>query len=142
MKPRLIVGVIAIVAFTSLLLYNFGNSIITYTTFVEAEGRKSSNIHVVGAWAKQEPAGFSMETRTFSFHMTDEAGNTRRVVYGNAKPSNFDQADKIVVIGEMRGEVFYAHDMLLKCPSKYNDGREPEFEKAEHDSAVSTVSAQ
>src|SRR5690606_9320570 len=122
--PRLIVGVIAIVAFTSLLLYNFGNSISTYTHFEEAAGRKSSNIHVVGMWDKAQPSGFSMDSRTFSFFMTDEVGNTRRVVYGNAKPSNFDQADKIVVIGEMRDDVFYAHDMLLKCPSKYNDGRE------------------
>ena len=65
--------------------------------------------------------------------MKDEKGNTRRVIYGQAKPSNFDQADQLVVIGEMRNDIFYAHDMLLKCPSKYNDGREVEFERAVHE---------
>lgn len=132
MKPRLILGIVAITLFTSLLLYNFGNSISTYTDFESATGRTSTNIHVVGQWDKTQPAAFSVESKSFSFFMTDEKGNTRRVIYGQAKPSNFDQADKLVVIGEMRNDVFYAHDMLLKCPSKYNDGREAEFERAVH----------
>lgn len=135
MKPRLLIGVIAIVAFTSLLLYNFGNSISTYTDFETASGRNSTNLHVVGVWDKEQPSGFSMETRSFSFFMEDGLGNKRRVIYGNAKPSNFDDADQLVVIGEMRGDIFYAHDMLLKCPSKYNDGREADFEPAEHKEA-------
>ena len=133
MKPRLIIGIVAITLFTSLLLYNFGNSISTYTNFEEAAGRTSTNIHVVGSWDKTQQSGFSMETKSFSFFMTDEQGNSSRVIYANAKPSNFDQADKLVVIGEMKNDVFYAHDMLLKCPSKYNDGREPEFERAAHE---------
>lgn len=130
MKPRLILGTIAITLFTSLLLYNFGNSISTYTDFESATGRTSTSIHVVGQWDKTRPAAFSAESKSFSFHMNDEKGNTRRVIYGQAKPSNFDQADKLVVIGEMRNDIFYARDMLLKCPSKYNDGREAAFEPA------------
>jgi cytochrome c-type biogenesis protein CcmE len=129
MKPRVIFGIVAIAIFTSLLFYNFANSISTYTDFEEATGRTSKNIHVVGKWASEQPSGFSVETKSFSFFMTDEKGNTRRVVYGSAKPSNFEQADQMVVIGEMRNDIFYAHDMLLKCPSKYNDGREAEFER-------------
>lgn len=130
MKPRLILSTIAITLFTSLLLYNFGNSISTYTDFESATGRTSTSIHVVGQWDKTRPAAFSAESKSFSFHMNDEKGNTRRVIYGQAKPSNFDQADKLVVIGEMRNDIFYARDMLLKCPSKYNDGREAAFEPA------------
>lgn len=130
MKPRIIISLVAMTAFFSLLLVNFGQSISTYTDFKDADGRSSSNIHVVGVWDKQQPAQFSVEHKTFSFYMTDEKGTTRRVIYAYPKPSNFEQADKMVVIGEMKNEVFYAHEMLLKCPSKYNDGREPAFEKA------------
>jgi cytochrome c-type biogenesis protein CcmE len=36
MKPKLILGVSAIVLFTSLLMYNFGTSISTYVTFEQA----------------------------------------------------------------------------------------------------------
>ena len=62
-----------------------------------------------------------MESKNFSFYMKDQSGNTRRVIYPKPKPNNFEQADQLVVIGEMQNGVFYANDMLMKCPSKYKD---------------------
>lgn len=122
MKPKLIVGIIAIVTFTSLLMYNFGNSISTYVNFEQAENRASA--HVVGTWDDSRDYGFSRETMQFSFFMKDQDGNVRRVVYSKPKPNNFEQATQLVVIGEMRNNVFHANEMLMKCPSKYNDGSE------------------
>ena len=127
MKPKLLIGVISIVVFTSLLMYNFGNSISTYVNFEQAESR--TNSHVVGKWDKSGDYGFSRETMQFSFHMEDEDGNIRRVIYPRPKPNNFEQATQLVVIGEMRNNVFYANEMLMKCPSKYNEN--PDFEPAE-----------
>ncbi|MEX0823385.1 MAG: cytochrome c maturation protein CcmE [Balneolaceae bacterium] len=126
MKPKLIIGIISIVLFTSLLMYNFGNSISTYVNFEQAEGRSTS--HVVGTWDNTQDYGFSRETMQFSFHMKDQDGNVRRVVYSKPKPNNFEQATQLVVIGELRNNVFYANEMLMKCPSKYNEN--PEFELA------------
>lgn len=128
MKPKLLIGVGAIVLFTSLLMYNFGNSISTYVNFEQAENRAGS--HVVGVWDDSREYGFSRETMQFSFHMKDEDGNVRRVVYSKPKPNNFEQATQIVVIGEMRNSVFYANDMLMKCPSKYNEASEADFVNA------------
>ncbi len=126
MKPKLIIGIISIVLFTSLLMYNFGNSISTYVNFEQAEGRSTS--HVVGTWDNTQDYGFSRETMQFTFHMKDQDGNVRRVVYAKPKPNNFEQATQLVVIGELRNNVFYANEMLMKCPSKYNEN--PEFELA------------
>tara|TARA_R110002126_G_scaffold42758_1_gene123037 strand:- start:13420 stop:13809 length:390 start_codon:yes stop_codon:yes gene_type:complete len=126
MKPKLIIGIVAIIGFTSLLMYNFGESISTYTNFEKAT--EMNTAHVAGVWDETQEYGFSMETKIFSFYMKDEAGNTKKVVYSKPKPNNFEQADRLVVIGEMRGDIFYANEMLMKCPSKYNDA--PEFEKA------------
>ncbi|MGM0546800.1 MAG: cytochrome c maturation protein CcmE [Bacteroidota bacterium] len=128
MKPKLIIGIIAIVGFTSLLMYNFGNSISTYVNFEQADGMNGA--HVVGTWDDSQDYGFSMETKQFSFFMKDEDGNVNRVVYPKPKPNNFEEADKLVVIGEMQNGVFYANDMLMKCPSKYNDADGAEFERA------------
>lgn len=119
MKPKLIIGIVAIVGFTSLLMYNFGNSISTYVNFEQAAGMEGA--HVVGTWDDSQDYGFSMKSKQFSFYMKDEAGNVRRVIYPKPKPNNFEDADRLVVIGEMQGDVFYANDMLMKCPSKYND---------------------
>ncbi len=125
MKPKLIIGIFAIIGFTSLLMYNLGESISTYTTFDKAPDMKVA--HVAGVWDQSKEHGFSMETKIFSFYMKDESGNSRRVVYSKPKPNNFEQADRLVVIGEMRGDTFYANDMLMKCPSKYNDGDPAQF---------------
>ncbi|TVQ66834.1 MAG: cytochrome c maturation protein CcmE [Balneolaceae bacterium] len=129
MKPKLIFGIIAIVGFTSLLMYNFGNSISTYVNFEEADGRQIS--HVIGTWDNTQAHGFSRETLQFTFHMKDQDGNVRRVVYPRPKPNNFEQATQLVVVGEMRNNVFHANEMLMKCPSKYNDPSQLEFVNAE-----------
>ena len=118
MKPKLIFGSIAIIAFTSLLLYNFGESISTYTDFDKAVKLKTA--HVPGTWEPEMEYGFSRETMQFIFHMKDESGKVKKVVYSRPKPNNFEQADRLVVIGELRNDVFYADEMLMKCPSKYN----------------------
>lgn len=128
MKPKLILGIVAIVGFTSLLMYNFGNSISTYVDFEQAEGMQGA--HVVGTWDDTQDYGFSMESKRFSFYMKDETGNVRRVIYPKPKPNNFEQADRLVVIGELENGVFYANDMLMKCPSKYNNGEGAEFVRA------------
>ncbi|MGD8427829.1 MAG: cytochrome c maturation protein CcmE [Balneolaceae bacterium] len=128
MKPKLVLGIIAIVGFTSLLMYNFGNSISTYTNFEQASHME--NAHVVGTWDDSKDYGFSMKTKQFSFFMKDEAGNVHRVIYPKQKPNNFEQANRLVVIGKMQNGVFYANDMLMKCPSKYNTTDASQFEKS------------
>jgi cytochrome c-type biogenesis protein CcmE len=138
MKPRILIGVLAIVGFTSLLMYNFGNSISTYVSFEEAGSM--DNAHVVGTLDKSQPFGFSMEDKKFTFHMKDQQGNTRKVIYPRPKPNNFEQATKLVVIGELRNDVFYANEMLMKCPSKYNNTDGSEFKPAETSMSANVAS--
>lgn len=129
MKPKILIGVVSIVLFTSLLMYNFGNSISTYVNFEQAESRSTS--HVIGTWDDTQSYGFSKETMRFTFYMKDEDGNVRRVIYPKPKPNNFEEATQLVVIGEMRNNAFHADEMLMKCPSKYNDSDDLEFVNAE-----------
>lgn len=130
MKIKVLLGVVAIIVFTSLVFYNFGNSISTYVDFEGAQGMKGA--HVVGTWDDTQEVYFNRETMQFSFWMTDETGNKRKVLYPRPKPNNFEQATQIVVIGEYRGDtdVFVANDMLMKCPSKYNDPSALEMQEA------------
>lgn len=129
MKPKVIFGVLAIVGFTSLLMYNFGNSISTYTDFQHAQ--KLDNAHVVGTLDKSKDYGFSRKTKQLTFYMKDQQGNVRKVIYPKPQPNNFEQANQLVVIGEMKDNVFYANEMLMKCPSKYNNNDPSQFTKAE-----------
>jgi cytochrome c-type biogenesis protein CcmE len=120
MNIRVIAGIVLIVGFTSLLMWNFGQSIGSYVTFAEAD-ETGSRSYVIGHWQPDKPHGFDTQRMVFSFHMKDEKGDIRRVQYNKAKPNNFEDAESLVVIGKMRNGVFYSDDMLVKCPSKYND---------------------
>jgi cytochrome c-type biogenesis protein CcmE len=130
-KSRLFIGIIFMVLFTSLVMYNFSGSIGTYVDFEQAEDRQGYRSYVIGTWVSDMPHGFSLESKTFNFHMQDEQGNIRRVVFNNAKPQNFEDADQLVVKGTMNNGVFFSDDMLVKCPSKYNDTQNIELTAVE-----------
>lgn len=132
-KKRLFISIAFLVLFATLVLYNFSGSISSYVDFEEAEGREGYRSYVIGTWEPDMPHGFNMETRTFNFHMKDESGNIRRVVFSNAKPANFEEADQLVVKGTMQNGVFFSDDMLVKCPSKYNDTQSLELTSVEQD---------
>jgi cytochrome c-type biogenesis protein CcmE len=53
--------------------------------------------------------------------MFDNAGAEKKVVLHKNKPQDFERAEQIVLIGKMEGEEFHASEILMKCPSKYND---------------------
>lgn len=122
MKPKTIVGLLLMVGFASLLFFNFGQQVGGYMNFTEAQatGHKA---HVVGTWAKDRPVQYDPNQNLFVFFMADEQGNVRRVHYANPKPPNFEDAERLVVEGQVRGDVFEASNILVKCPSKYNDER-------------------
>ena len=57
----------------------------------------------------------------FLFSMIDNKGVIKRVVLHKSKPQDFEKSEQIVLIGKMQGDNFHANDILMKCPSKYND---------------------
>ena len=44
-----------------------------------------------------------------------------KVTYDGAKPGNFDQASHVVCVGKYNNGVFVAKELLIKCPSKYQE---------------------
>ncbi len=119
---KTLIGILFMVGFSSLLLWSFGKQVGGYMDFSEA-AQTRSRAHVVGKWVKERHFTYDREKNTFSFYMEDEKGNIRLVVYPRPKPPNFEDAEEVVVEGEMQGDVFYAEHILVKCPSKYNDMR-------------------
>ncbi len=121
-SKKTIVGILFMIGFSSLLFWNFGKQVGGYMDFEEA-ARTRARAHVVGKWVKERHFAYDRAKNTFSFYMEDEKGNVHLVVYPQPKPPNFEDAEEVVVEGEMQGDVFYADHILVKCPSKYNDMR-------------------
>jgi len=120
MKWKSILGLAAMAGFAGLLFFNFGSQVSGYMNFEQA-AQTESRAHVVGTWVEARPTRYDRGDNVFSFYMKDESGTVQRVRYTNPKPANFEQAEQVVVEGQMQGDAFVADDILVKCPSKYNE---------------------
>jgi len=122
MRPKTLIGGVLLLGFASLVVINFGNQVGGYMDFAEAKAT-GAQAHVVGKWLKERHFTYDRQRNVFSFYMQDDKGNIHQVVYPNPKPPNFEDAEEVVVEGQMQGDVFVAEHILVKCPSKYNDTR-------------------
>jgi cytochrome c-type biogenesis protein CcmE len=106
----------------------------TYVDFATAEkmavDNNNTKIHVVGKLKKDvsgqilgmkyEPA---IDANLFEFLLVDNKNIEKKVIYHEPKPQDFGKAEQVVIIGKMDGDIFKCDKILLKCPSKYQDGK-------------------
>ncbi|MEF8817382.1 MAG: cytochrome c maturation protein CcmE [Salinibacter sp.] len=122
MKWKTIFGLAAMIGFGTLLFVNFGSQVGGYMNFDQA-ARTGATAHVVGTWAEERPTSYDRTQNVFTFYMRDEDGTVRKVRYNNPKPANFEEAEQVVVEGRNQDGTFVAENILVKCPSKYNDAQ-------------------
>ncbi|HEU4718088.1 MAG TPA: cytochrome c maturation protein CcmE [Bacteroidia bacterium] len=124
MKKTHIVGIVLIAIAIASMFALLGNSS-TYADFKEAAGKTGEEVHVAGTLDKTRPMDYNPEKdpNRFSFYMIDRNGNEHHVTLMKSKPQDFERTQQIVVVGTMDKDEFVAKDILMKCPSKYNDGR-------------------
>ena len=122
--------VMAIIAVAAAIILSTTADASVYVGFGEARQRaaegNSTKVHVVGKLLRdgqQRPIDLEYDPMTdpnyFAFTLVDTLQVAQRVVYNNPKPQDFDASEQVVITGNMRGKVFMADKILLKCPSKY-----------------------
>jgi cytochrome c-type biogenesis protein CcmE len=124
MKKIHIIGIVVIAVSIGAIMASLASSS-TYAAFSEAAASPSSEFHVVGTLDKNKDRIYDPKTNPnlFTFFMVDSAGIEKKVILHKAEPPDFERSEKLVIIGKCKGEVFEARDILMKCPSKYNDGK-------------------
>lgn len=102
--------------------------------FEEAARQPERMIRVSGTLVAESPVEYNPEIdpNSFAFRMRDKKGRESRVVCYDDKPYDFEKSEEVVLTGQMKGDVFYASDLLVKCPSKYveedlSKGGEPAY---------------
>ncbi|MCS6929104.1 MAG: cytochrome c maturation protein CcmE [Saprospiraceae bacterium] len=113
---------IAAIAVAIGILISASRDMTTYANFAQA-AQKGDRVKLVGYLVKDRPVEYDpvKDPNFLAFYLRDDAGEVRRVVLRAGKPQDFERSEQIVLTGQMKGEVFEASDMLLKCPSKYKD---------------------
>jgi len=121
MKKSAIVGLITI-ALCVCFLVSLNADTSNYSTFSEAS-KESREFHVMGYWEKEKGMYYDAEkdANHFAFYMKDDKGTVNKVIYNGTKPQDFERSEKLVLIGKMNKDTFYASKILMKCPSKYNN---------------------
>lgn len=124
MKKLHIIGIVIIAVAIGVIFVSLKNTS-TYADFSEAMANPDNEYHVVGKLNKEESLVYDPKINAdeFLFTLIDNKGVSKRVVLHKSKPQDFEKSEQIVLIGKMKGDEFHANDILMKCPSKYNDGK-------------------
>ncbi len=120
MKPRYIIALVFIAAAMVAVFSIYGKTS-TYSNFQECKEHPGKEVHIVGMQVKDKGTYYNPQENPnyFSFYIKDEKGEERKVELNDTKPQDFDKAERVVVIGNLDGDVFKAKQILMKCPSKY-----------------------
>ncbi len=121
MKKSHIIAIIVVAAAIGILI-SASSDVTTYANFAQAT-QSGDKVKLVGQLVKDRPIEYNPEIdpNYLAFWLKDDAGQVRQVVLLAGKPQDFERSEQVVLTGQMAGDNFEASDMLLKCPSKYND---------------------
>lgn len=93
----------------------------TYATFEKAEAKPGKTFTVIGQLNLDATMDFNARQNLFRFTAIDKDGNQRLVYYNQPKPQDFERSEEITMKGFATDSAFIASEILMKCPSKYND---------------------
>jgi cytochrome c-type biogenesis protein CcmE len=118
MKKTHIIALIVIAVSVGVIFSSVTDSS-TYSNFTEAFSNEGNKYTVVG-WLNKEKEIIAEPTQC-TFYIIDKDSVEKKVIYNQPKPQDFERSESIVITGKAHEGVFYANEISLKCPSKYND---------------------
>lgn len=135
MKASHIIGLVVVAIAIAIIVSTFDNAS-NYVSFSEAkalsEEGNDNSIHVVGTLPKDDSGNLIANSIVYNptqnpnvtyLQLLDEEGVSEKVSLLKPKPTDIEKSEKIVVIGRYQNGTFIAKDILMKCPSKYNENQ-------------------
>ena len=89
-----------------------------YVDIQQARHTSGNDLHLVGTIVLPTVRS-NVEANSLSFTLKDLKGSTIPVQYNGDAIENVAEAKQVVAIGSVQRGVFRAHQLLIKCPSKY-----------------------
>lgn len=102
------------------------NDASTYVGFDEALENSGTKYTVIGYLDKEAPMDYNARANKFVFTAIDKSGVKQQVFYNQPKPQDFERSEEITMKGFATDSGFVAEEILMKCPSKYNEQNEIE----------------
>ena len=125
MKKTSIIGIVVIALAIGAIVSTI-NDAGTYVTFAKARNNPNMEFTVIGGLNKAKEIIYEPEVdaNLFSFYVVDKEGAEQEIIFHGTKPQDFERSEQITIQGKMIDDAFICTKILMKCPSKYNDGKE------------------
>jgi len=122
MKKTHIVALV-LIAVAIAVLISFMGDVTTYETIASAKEKQGKFVNIIVKVDRSKPMNYDpvKNPNYLEFTAVDTLGNSMQVVYHNAKPTDMEKSERVVLKGRMEADHFECKDILLKCPSKYKD---------------------
>lgn len=122
MKIKYVIALVLVAVGLAFIISSYGKTS-TYADFETCKSHKGKEYHVIGKLDRNKEIVYKPleNPNYFTFFLIDDKGEVNKVVYNNPKPQDFDKSEQIVLVGKMQDDVFFASQILLKCPSKYTN---------------------
>ncbi len=127
MKKSQILGIVLSAIVLAAMVSLMGN-FSSYETFASAAENPQKQFHVVGYLDTSQAMHYDPieDPNKFTFFAEDQKGEVRKVILHDAKPQDFEKSEQLVMIGSMNGTDFECSEILMKCPSKYQEAGGPQ----------------
>jgi cytochrome c-type biogenesis protein CcmE len=115
--------ILVFIAAAIAVLVQYSGDLSTYETIASAKEREGKFVNLIAKIDKQQPIEYDAikNPNYLSFTAVDTLGNTIKVIYHDAKPTDMEKSERVVLKGAVKEGVFNCTSILLKCPSKYKD---------------------
>jgi cytochrome c-type biogenesis protein CcmE len=120
LRPLHLIGIAIILLAIVTGYFGLRSAFRPYTTSVSEAVGSGRSVQLAGFLGS---TGAYDQNGNFTFDLQDGTGKLVKVIYPKPKPANFEQAVSVVAIGHYDAgkQAFLADDMLVKCPSKYQE---------------------
>ncbi len=131
---KLHIVLLVVIALSIAGLLTLTKDITTYDSIASAKKKEGRYVHLIAKLDRTEKVEYDpiKDPNYLSFYAVDSLGNKTQVVYRNSKPTELEHSDRVVLKGQMKGDVFECKEILLKCPSKYKDDPTQQMKKLEN----------
>lgn len=127
--------ILVLIAASIAVLVSFMGNLTTYETIESAKQKEGKSVKLV---VKLKPNSVEYDAiknpNYLKFTAVDTLGNMVDVIYHDAKPTDMEKSERIVLNGKMQKNQFECKSILLKCPSKYKDDLNAASKKMEEKS--------
>ncbi len=130
MKPAYIMAAVILAVTAAVTLFTFAGAVAQHSSITQAMAHPGATLQVPGKIIK-DSVQYDATKGELRFDVIEVSrgadkkeivGDKRMtIIYRQPKPENFDTAVGVEAVGKFENGVFKADNLLVKCPSKYND---------------------